>query len=255
MRQQMLNPAADSAQALLHPAIGNILDILLRIINHSLQINNNIHKLLTQSAQLTCQLSLLLTRSQLQASLTARTDNIHNRLSLRQINPAVQKRTLRKLAGLRRTRTGSKSKLQNLLQRLHTAVTLDFNHILRRIGTGSTHIHRQHLIYKAAVRIINMAISKRIHRICTKRLAGSRLKQGLTHRQRLRSANTHNTYSTFAKSRSNSTNRILSHMTLLLLSVLHKKAQYGKKAAANKPLINLTRQPCFVFYFFSSITT
>ena len=133
MRQQMLNPAADSAQALLYPAIGNILDILLRIINHSLQINNNIHQLLTQSAQLACKLSLLLTCSQLQARLTARTDNIHNRLSLRQINPAGQKRTLRKLAGLRRTRTGSKSKLQNLLQRLHTAVTLNFNHILRRI--------------------------------------------------------------------------------------------------------------------------
>ena len=163
----MLNAAAHSSQALLHPAIGNILDILLRIINHSLQINNHIHKLLTQTAQLTCQLSLLLTRSQLQARLTARTDNIHNRLSLRQVNPAIQKSTLRKLASLRRTRTGSKSQLQNLLKRLNTAVALDFNHILRRIGTGSTHIHCQHLIHKTAVRIINMAISKRIHRICT----------------------------------------------------------------------------------------
>ena len=251
----MLNPAAHSSQALLHPAIGNILDILLRIINHSLQINNNIHQLLTQTAQLTCKLALLLTHSQLQARLTARTDNIHNCLSLRQVNPAIQKRALRKLAGLCRTRTSAKSQLQNLLKRLNTAVTLYFNHILRRIGTGSTHIHRQHLINQAAVRIINMAISKRIYRICTKSLAGSRLKQGLAHRQRLRSANTHNTYSAFAKSRSNSTNRILSHMTLLLLSVLRKKAQYGKKAAANKPLINLTRQPCFIFYFFSSITT
>ena len=209
VRQKAFYLAHSAANILLHCAIGHVLDILLRIINHGLQINNDIHERLADAAQLACQLSLLLTCCQLQACLTAGADNIHNRLGLRQVNAAIEEGTLRKLARLRRSCARRIGQLQKLLQRLHAAVALQLHDILSRIGARRTHIYRQHLVDKAAVLIINMSIDQRIDRIGSERLARGCLEESLAHSQRLTAADTDDAHRAFAQGCRHSADGIL----------------------------------------------
>ena len=124
-------------------------------------------------------------------------DNVHHRLRLGEIQPAVQKGSFRKFAAAGRHGAAFQCQLQCFPKGFGGAVNLDFHHIFAGVGVGRLHVHRQsfvHLLFPffhvAEVHMVGQGLCKTFDFF--------RMKQGIRHGNGIHAADTQDAYAPFA---------------------------------------------------------
>ena len=74
-------------------------------------------------------------------------DDVHHRLCLGQVQPAIQEGPLREFTAAGEDGPIFQGQLQGLPEGLHGPVNLDFHHVFSGVGMGGLHVDRQPLIY------------------------------------------------------------------------------------------------------------
>ena len=87
-------------------------------------------------------------------------DDVHDAFRFRQVQTAVQEGPFGEFPRFRRPRPGLEGQSQDFLEGFPAPVALDLTNIFSRIGMGSRHVHRQHLIHHLAFPVQDMAVQQ-----------------------------------------------------------------------------------------------
>ncbi len=87
------------------------------------------------------------------ARVGLRADQVHHRLGLGEVHPAIEKGTLRKFSRLRRARPGGEQCFEHPPRDEHPAVAGNFHHVLAGVTRRTTMHAQQHLVERMTVAV------------------------------------------------------------------------------------------------------
>ena len=125
-------------------------DLLLREVNAGLDANQRPQRRRANRRRPRRKLPLELAQRQPPRRLGARVHQVHHRLSLRQVNAAIEEGAQRHLAGTGQPRARRQRQRQDAPQRQRRAVRLNLHHILAGVGARRAHEDCQRLVHQLA---------------------------------------------------------------------------------------------------------
>ena len=140
-------------------------------------------------------------------------DQIRNRFGLGEVNAAVEKRPLGKLAWFSQTRTVCQHRVEHLLRGENAAVAGDLDHVFARERARRAHHREQHFVHRPSGPL-DLAVMNRV-RLRSRRPQGvfaGRHETLVRHRQRLRAGQSDDRQTAFAQWRRNRSDGVVKHV-------------------------------------------